>query len=45
MSKSKHCWWNENNYTKKLIIESLNQTTYDFSNIFYAKKKKSRCTV
>jgi hypothetical protein len=33
MSKSKYSWWMNNNYTKKLSIEKLSQTTYDFSNI------------
>jgi hypothetical protein len=32
MSKSKHCGWKNNNYTEKLVIERLSQTTYDFSN-------------
>jgi hypothetical protein len=34
MSKSKYSWWMNNNYTKKLSIEKLSQTTYDFSNIW-----------
>jgi len=36
MSKSKYYWWSDNNYTKKLVTESLSQ----IANIFYAKKKK-----
>ena len=43
MSKSKYYWWSDNNYTKKLVTESLSQT----ANIFYAKKKKNpsvRCS-
>jgi hypothetical protein len=31
MYKPEYCWWRDNNYTKKLIIEMLSQTTYDFS--------------
>jgi hypothetical protein len=33
ISKSGHCWWRDNNYTKKLVIEKLNQITYDFLKI------------
>jgi len=33
MSKSKYCWWRDNNYTEKLVTKKLSQTTYDFSNI------------
>jgi hypothetical protein len=33
MFKLEYSWWNDNNYTKKLIVERLSQTTYDFSNI------------
>ena len=33
MSKPKHCWWIDNNYTEKLVTEILSQTTYDFFNI------------
>jgi hypothetical protein len=32
MYKSKHSWWMDNNHTKKLVIERLTQTTYDFPN-------------
>jgi len=32
--KIKHYWWNDINYTKKLVIERLSQTTNDFSNIW-----------
>jgi len=34
ISKSKYCWWKDNNYTEKLVIERLSQITYDFSNIW-----------
>jgi len=33
MSKSEHCWWSDNSYTKKPVIKRLSQTTYNFSNI------------
>jgi len=33
ISKSEYYWWKDNNYTKKLVTERLNQTTYDFPNI------------
>jgi hypothetical protein len=33
ISKSKHCWWIDNNYTQKLVTEMLSQITYDFHNI------------
>jgi hypothetical protein len=32
ISKSEYCWWKNNNYTEKLVIERLSQTTYDFPN-------------
>ena len=34
ISKSKYSRWSDNNYTEKLIDKRLNQTTYDFSNIW-----------
>jgi hypothetical protein len=30
MSKSEHCWWKNNNYTKKLVTERLSEITHDF---------------
>jgi len=33
MYKSEHSWWGDNNYTKKLVIEKLSQTIYNFPNI------------
>jgi len=33
MYKSEHSWWRDNNYTKKLVIEKLSQTIYNFPNI------------
>jgi hypothetical protein len=33
MSKSKCCWWRDNNYTEKLVTERLSQNINDFSNI------------
>jgi hypothetical protein len=33
MSKSKHCWWRDSNYTEKLVTESLIQITYNFPDI------------
>jgi hypothetical protein len=34
MSKLENLWWRDNNYIKKLIIERLSQTTYDFLDIW-----------
>jgi hypothetical protein len=33
ISKSEHLWWKNNNYTKKVLIKRLSQTTYDFFSI------------
>ena len=33
ISKSKHLWWKDNNYIKKILTKRLNRTTYDFFNI------------
>jgi hypothetical protein len=34
ISKSKHSWWRDNNYTEKLVTERLSHITYDFPNIW-----------
>jgi hypothetical protein len=44
MSRAKHCWWTNNNYTKKLVTERLSQTTYDFLNILGIIQVGSYCT-